>query len=885
MDENKMKTARGANIRPEDLACHGEQVYRITDHGVTGKTGPVENTRIINELIARASENGGGTVLVPEGIYAVYTIRMKSDVTLHLEKGAVLRAARPVAEGGNYDEPEVNVFAGVQDHGHTYLANSLIYGRDLHRIAVTGPGVIDGSNYHIRKPGEPLEYILNRWDPAFPEKRSERGHDGSWFGNKGIALDCCEEVVLTDFTFLIGGHFALILSGCRDIWMDRLLVDTARDALDLDGSQQVTLRNSVFNSLNDDAICLKASFGAKIFSPVRDILVEDCRVMGFDAGSVFAGEYTRDKLAATDRCKPCGRVKFGTEASCGCDTVTVRRVTFIRSRGISLESCDTADMHDILFEDCSMREVSSSPVFIRLGVRNRFPVTGNSGEQTLSPVRSDPVNRGEARNAAEEQVRLDHQEWVLPQGKEWPAYPAAGYWPAVLRDRKVSVDGVSAFTIPRDSHPCRINPANYETVWENGTPAYYARKWDKDSGSYVRDEAHPLRENELPLYANACGAAPGNTMARAWNIVIRNLKVEDADPRYPILIQGLTDSRIRNVTLENVSVEYRGGITVKMAEEQRQLNTVWNFSQFGAPRDLQNLPWLVNTFFAKNEGLLPRARWNPENREWLPDPYNVPELAEVYPEASNYGILPAYGLYARHVEGLRLKQVSFSTQLPDERDAIVLDDLRGAVLTEMKPGGRVTAVRSAWRRPSGCEMVPELPFHEERVEDLETDETVSCREVALQAPAPGTPPDSLYPWPTVPIPENGYCFEIPTEQLPLPRTVYRPYAVWRREGPGRLHVLVRDPAGDAQTGESDACSGEIIQQDACVAPQPVPLAVHACLVRGEQRTPLEMIPETADSGHAYLLEVGEQGSPETWIELTVNDGIRAEKQRITGLWN
>ena len=185
----ELKTATGARIRPEHLAYHRKAVYRATDYGITDTTGAVTNTRILNELILRASEGGGGTVVIPAGIYAVYTVRMQSEVTLHLEQGAVLRAARPGLEGGNYDEPEVNLYAGIQDHGHTYLANSLVYGRELHNIAITGPGVLDGSNYHIRKPGEPLELILDRWDPKFPKNRGDRGHDGHWFGNKGLALD------------------------------------------------------------------------------------------------------------------------------------------------------------------------------------------------------------------------------------------------------------------------------------------------------------------------------------------------------------------------------------------------------------------------------------------------------------------------------------------------------------------------------------------------------------------------------------------------------------------------------------------------------------------------------------------------------------------------
>ena len=819
----EIKLAKGAGIRPEMLSSHGERVYRVTDYGVSRESGAVENTRVINELFDRASAAGGGTVLIPPGVWPVYTLRMRSRVTLHLEKGAVLRAARPGTEGGNYDMPEVNLYAGIQDHGHSYLANSLIYGENLRDIAITGPGVLDGSNYHSRAPGEPLEYILDRWDPAFPARRSDPGHAGAWKGNKGIALDGCEGIVLTDFTFLIGGHFALLLSGCRDIWMDGLLVDTIRDALDLDGSQDVTLRNSVFNSLNDDAICLKASFGAKRFMPVRNILVEDCKVMGFDAGSVFAGKYTRDKLAATDRCKPCGRVKFGTEASCGCDTVTVRRVEFIRSRGLCLESCDTADMHDILVEDCRMREVSSSPVFIRLGIRNRFPVTGEQEEESLAPVRSDPVNPEDGKPVSGSWIRLDHPEWVLPRKEGYPRYPAAGYLPSVRRTRRVSVDGRSFFEIPDPERPLAVNPANlWQEKDEAGQPRWFAKKWNGERDAYEKDPGRPLAPEELPLYANAFGAAPGNTVARAWNILIRNLEAEDVDPRYPLLLQGLTDSRIRDVTLENIRVTWRGGMTREMAVEQRQLNTVWHFSQFGAPRDAQILPWLVNTFFAKNEGLLPRLDWDPETESWIPDPYNVPELADVYPEPSNYGILPAYGLYARHVEGLTLRQVEFSTEIPDERDAIVLDDAAGVTLADVRAeagaaGAQVTLVRSPWRRPSGMEMVPDMPWHEEKVEGLRVEGALRTREVMLPAPAPGTPPDSLYPWPTAAIPENGYRYPVATEEYPLPRNVYPPYTV---EGPDG-NPVTRDPAGDLQEEDlGDTGTGEIIQRDPVVPPQP-----------------------------------------------------------------
>ena len=45
----------------------------------------------------------------------------------------------------------------------------------------------------------------------------------------------------------------------------------------------------------------------------------------------------------------------------------------------------------------------------------------------------------------------------------------------------------------------------------------------------------------------------------------------------------------------------------------------------------------------------------------------------------------------------------------------------------------------------------------------------------MNAPAPGTPADSLYPYIRLPIAANGYTFSVATKDYPLPLTVHRPY--------------------------------------------------------------------------------------------------------------
>ncbi len=762
----------------EATGCHFNEKYLlkedrkfdIRDFGAGTDKYPVENTRAINSAIKKASK-GGGTVIIPKGDFRVYTIHLKSSVNIYMCKGSVLHAAKTdiknsyelqIGEGGNYEEPEVNLYVGLQDHGHTYFSNSLIYGVDIHDVMIYGEGLLDGS--FLNDKGE-LENVLMGGDPLDPIMRTEKGHRIEWFGNKAIALVRCENVALCDFSIVAGGHFAIITTCVKNLFVNNILVDTNRDAFDIDCCQNVTIINSTFNSLTDDAIVMKASYGGGIFMPLKNVLVEDCKVSGYDMGSVYSGKYTADKLIATDRCGPTARVKLGTESTCGYDCVTVRRIYFKRSRGFALEAVDGSDLSNIIFEDSILEDISSSPIFIKVGDRGRFPVTGNSTKEYIFP----PENETSI-------LRLDNINWVLPAKKKYQSYPAKRYMPSYNRMRKVSVDGHSHFQIVDSDEPCRVNSANYHE--ENGR--FYRLKYDEYSMSYVADYEKELKQSELLLYANASGS---DQIAKVHDIIIRNISVKNVDPRYPIEIMGLDGSRINNVLIENIKIEYRGGLSLENAVEQRQLNTNWEYTQNGnKQRGIQSLPWFINTFFLKNEGLLPRVEWNQKSEIWKDAPFNVPELPEVYPEPSNWGILPAYGLYARHVENLYLNNIEIHYIVEDTRYPIVLDDVVNGDIKNINAAHaekveEIACVKNYFKRPAGFEYVPEYEYHMTSVDNIKIDSKLSVKYVEINSPAPGTPKDSLYPYETVAIPENGYAFSCETKNYPLPQTVFRPFFI------------------------------------------------------------------------------------------------------------
>jgi len=727
-----IRIATGSGIHA--LPAPKGPMFDITAFGAVSNGSALANQKAINAAIDAAAKAGGGTVVIPAGTFKTYSIRLRSNVGIHFaSKDSILRAAVQGTgehqDGGFYDAPEENLFAGLEDSGHAHWANSLIYGIGVHNVMISGPGLIDGS--YIDSSGFTVN-VLSGGDPREVTLRTASGVPGG--ANKAVALKDAGNIAFRDFRIRNGGHFA-ILGTAVDRWtVDNIIVDTNRDAFDIDTCQNLTVRNSVFNSLNDDALVLKGSFGIGKYLTSKNILFEHDTVSGYDAGSVLDQVYSTNKLVASDRDGPTGRVKFGTEGTSGLDTVTIRDMIFDRSRGFALESVDGAELANILFTDVHMKHISSSPIFIVLGDRGRAPVTGISSSEEVSPSNN---------------VRLNDAGWILPNiVGVYGSYPPVRYIPSYDKSSPVPVGGAShPFTIVNQAAPTKLNPASIKPT--------------------------------DPRYANAVGQG----FAKIHNIVIRNVTVEDADPRYPIIINGLVDHPIENVSLSHINVEYRGGLTMQDAVDQRQINQSYSYTAYQAAPATQQLSWLVNTFFSKYEALLPRIGWDPAANNgagaWANDPYNVPEMPREYPEPSMLGILPAYGIYARHVNALALSGVAVNYRAVDARPAIVLDDVSHskfiALDVKSAPGTpAIVEVTNNQKREPDEEFVKDATYKSTTVTDVLIPPALRVEKVTVVRPASGTPPDSLYAYPTSPSDSHPYSYSIPDDKYSPPLSVYRP---------------------------------------------------------------------------------------------------------------
>lgn len=332
----------------------------VREQGAKGD-GATLDTPAINAAIDKAAQAGGGTVYFPAGSYLSYSIRLKSNVALYIEIGATIIAAPVSLDGAasnGYDpaEPQDPAIEHYQDYGHNHWHNSLIWGEDLHDIAILGPGLIWG-------------------------KGLSRGHDDDrdlpdttkpGVGNKAIALKNCRNVLLRDFSILQGGWFGVLATGVDNMTIDNLKIDTNRDGVDIDCCKNVRVSNCTVNSPWDDGICPKSSFALGHARATENVTITNCFVTGgYELGSVINGTWKPLPDSFGDH--RTGRIKCGTESNGGFLNITISNCVFERSRGLALETVDGARCEDIVFSGITMRDIAQAPLFLRLGKRMRGP--------------------------------------------------------------------------------------------------------------------------------------------------------------------------------------------------------------------------------------------------------------------------------------------------------------------------------------------------------------------------------------------------------------------------------------------------------------------------------------------------------------------------------
>jgi polygalacturonase len=113
-------------------------------------------------------------------------------------------------------------------------------------------------------------------------------------------------------------------------------------------------------------------------------------------------------------------------------------------------------------------------------------------------------------------------------------------------------------------------------------------------------------------------------------VIISNVIAYNVEPGQGILISGIPGHPIKDIDLKDIKIWFKGTGTAEQAKRE------------------------------------------------------VPELEKGYPEPGSFGILPGYGFFARHVDGLKLDNVELKFIADDQRPAFIFDDVQAADLRFVK---------------------------------------------------------------------------------------------------------------------------------------------------------------------------------------------------------
>ncbi len=281
------------------------------------------NSLAFKEAIETLSAKGGGVLNVPQGIWYTGPIELKSNINLHLHKGALILFST------NFDDyPLVETsFEGLS----TRRCQSPISGRNLENIAITGEGAIDGNGQAWRplKREKVTDFqwetltsnggVFLRPDYWFPSEKSMLGSqnadmnvprtlstDDEWNAIKDflrpvmISLIECKNVLLEGVLFQNSPSWNIHPLMCENLIVDNIMVKNPSyaangDGLDLESCKNTLIVNSTFD-VGDDGICIKSGKdedGRKRARPTENVLIDNCIVFkghgGFVVGSEMSG--------------------------------------------------------------------------------------------------------------------------------------------------------------------------------------------------------------------------------------------------------------------------------------------------------------------------------------------------------------------------------------------------------------------------------------------------------------------------------------------------------------------------------------------------------------------------------------------------------------------
>lgn len=266
-----------------------EQTFNVRDFEAVDD-GRTVNTQAFGRAIAACHAAGGGRVLIPAGTWLTGAIHLRSNVNLHLEKGALVRFSTRTVD---YLPPVLTRWEGVE----CYNYSPLIYAKDCEDVAITGQGIFDGQGeawWDWKKLQQAAATTLYHAElDGVPVEKRMYGSEDAALRPQFLQPLGCRNVLIEGVTFLNGPMWTIHPVYCENVRVRHVTVKSNgpnTDGLNPDSCRNVVIEDCSF-STGDDCIAINSGMnedGWRVARPCENILIRNCH-MSEGHGAVAIG--------------------------------------------------------------------------------------------------------------------------------------------------------------------------------------------------------------------------------------------------------------------------------------------------------------------------------------------------------------------------------------------------------------------------------------------------------------------------------------------------------------------------------------------------------------------------------------------------------------------
>jgi len=256
--------------------------FPITDFGADPASQSATSAAI-TRAIAAAHASGSGVVVVPPGVWPTAKIHLKSNVNLHVEKGATLLfSERPE----DYLPAVLSSWEGLE----CYNYSPLVYAFECENVAITGQGKLQAKLdiwrvWYLRpKPHmDALVALYHQAAKGDPVSARQMTQGQANLRPQFVQFNRCRHVLIEDIHIEDSPFWVVHPLLCRDVVIRRVNIRAHghnNDGVDPEMTQNVLIEDCMFDQ-GDDAISVKSGRDQdawRLGVPSRNIVMRNCRI-------------------------------------------------------------------------------------------------------------------------------------------------------------------------------------------------------------------------------------------------------------------------------------------------------------------------------------------------------------------------------------------------------------------------------------------------------------------------------------------------------------------------------------------------------------------------------------------------------------------------------